>query len=80
MTSRTFLRLKMPGATVIEIDPSTIISMRVVDTEDEDGAMYYYLTVGTASTEYIVCTGDFDVCHHMLNDLHDILNVSIIDL
>jgi len=74
---REFIRLKLPGACVVELDPSIITILRVVYDEDI-GA--YSLLVGTDSSQYVIMKGDMDQVHFKLNELHDILDIQILDI
>ncbi len=72
----TFIRFKLPGARVLEVDVSVIVSLCI--NADEYGE--YVLCAFSATQIYDLCYGSFDDCHSMLNELHEILNIDIIDI
>lgn len=71
-----FIRFKQSGMQVLEIDISTI---RVLSVEMLDNGESV-LTAYSDLQEFDLCYGTVDECHWMLNQLHDALNIDIIDL
>ncbi len=80
MNPKKFLRLKLSGAKVLEIDPTLITCMRIVDIEDAEKGQDYMLSIANNVSEFIVCVGRFDECHMLLNKLHSILDIELIDI
>ncbi len=72
----TFIRFKLPGARVLEVDVNAIVSLCI--NADEYGE--YVLCAFSSTQIYDLCYGTFAQCHELLNQLHDILNIDIIDV
>ncbi len=74
---KIFLRLRLEGCEVLEIDPDAIRGFRI-EYSDKDHA--YMLTASNDSQAYILQIGNFDTCHHLLNKIHAILDIQIRDI
>lgn len=73
---KTLLRLRIEGMRVVEVDPDTIRTFRIDDNDDGQ----YMLTMANDSQEYILHVGNSDQCHMMLNKLHNIMDIHVIDI
>lgn len=73
---KQFLRIKMEGLEVLELDLSTIKGFHI--SAYEDG--FYCLHALTDTFEYDLHLGTFDSCHFMLNKLHEQLNIYLVDI
>lgn len=73
---RKFLRVKLEGCRVLEVELSTIRVLQVEICEDGDYALLAYTDTQMFDLHY----GNFDECHFMLNQIHDLLDVALIDL
>ncbi len=73
---KNMIRLRLDGATVLELDPTTIHTFQIQITEDNE----HMLTATNNSAQYILKIGTFDECHNLLNILHETINVNIIDI
>ena len=74
---KEFIRLRLPGACVVELDPSIITILRVV-YDDDNGV--YSLLMGTDSSQYVIMKGAMDQVHFKLNELHDLLDIQVLDM
>ena len=74
---KEFIRLRLPGACVVELDPSIITILRVV-YDDDNGV--YSLLMGTDSSQYVIMKGAMDQVHFKLNELHDLLDIQVLDI
>jgi len=71
-----FIRFKLEGARVLEIDVSVIQLLNIEICDDGE----YVLLAWSATQMYELVSGTFDECHHLLNQLHDILGIELIDI
>lgn len=71
-----FIRFKQEGFRVLEVDVSIIKVLQVERCDDKT----YSLLAFSATQSYALCNGTFDECHTMLNSLHDILSIQVVDL
>lgn len=74
---RTLHRIKSEGMEILEIDVNIIEGYRVVY---DDMFEEYVLIAIIKNEDMLLTTGTFDKCHAMLNKLHKISNITIIDL
>jgi hypothetical protein len=73
---RRFLRIKQEGLRVLEIDIETIRILQVEVWEDGGHVLLAFTDTQMFDLQY----GNFDVCHFMLNQIHEIIDVTLIDL
>lgn len=71
-----FIRIKKEGACCIEFDASKIQIFEICCDVDN----CYYLMGYTSNNMYEITSGTFDECHYLLNQLHAVLNINIIDI
>lgn len=74
---KTLYRIKAEGMEILEIDVNTIEGYRVVF---DDLFNEYILTGIVKNEDVLLTTGTFDKCHTMLNKLHKISGIQIVDL
>lgn len=80
MLNKKFIRIKLEGAKVLELDPNDIKYMRIMDMQEPEKGREYFLAIANSSTEFVALVGRFDECHFMLNQIHDILDIKLIDI
>lgn len=73
---KRFLRIKLEGLRVLEIDVDTIRILQVEACEDGE----YVLLAFTDTQMFDLQYGNFDTCHMMLNQIHELIGVKLIDL
>jgi len=74
---KIFLRLRLEGCEVLEIDPDSLIGFRVQYSDPE---ACYILTAFNDSQAFVIHSGTFDTCHAELNRLHNILDIKLRDI
>lgn len=70
-----FLRIKQPGLEVSEIDIRSIIGAEIQFHDDG-----YYLMITNPQNIWVIHSGTFDECHYKLNNLHELLDIQLVDL
>ncbi len=73
---KRFLRIKLEGLRVLEIDVDTIRILKIETCTDGDYCLLAYTDTQMFDLQY----GNFDTCHVMLNHIHKLLDVKVIDL
>lgn len=73
---KQFIRVKQEGCRVLEIDIDTI---RVLEVDVCDDGKYILLA-STSTQMFDLVYGTFDECHFILNQIHDLMKVKLIDL
>lgn len=73
---KQFLRVKLEGCRVLEIDIDTIRILQVEVCDDGE----YVLLAFTDTQMFDLQYGNFDECHFLLNQIHDLMKVKLIDL
>jgi hypothetical protein len=71
---RIFFRLHINETEVLEIDPETIRSMRIA--ESDEGT--HYLSISNDSQEFIIMSGKLADCRSALDSIHNKLDAQFI--
>lgn len=72
-----FIRIKLPNAEVVEVDIASIFGFDI-HFDDEDNT--YSLCAYGKGAIFLLAQGNFNDCHLVLNKLHSLLKIKIIDL
>lgn len=73
---RKFLRFKLEGARLLEVEISKIQTFSIDKLDSGD----YVLAAFSESQMYELCYGNLSEVHTMLNTLHEMLDITVTDV